>query len=58
MRDYRDYHFEDRGLGLSFLALVGAIVWWARSRKVASLLACASAIWLLVVWMLIVFSQY
>jgi len=58
MRYYRDWRFEDRGLDLSLIALMGAIVWWARTRKVASLLACASAAWLLFVWIITEFSKY
>lgn len=58
MRHYRDWRFDDRGLDLSLISLMGAIVWRARSRKVASLLACASAVCLLVVWIITEFSKY
>jgi hypothetical protein len=58
MRYYQDWRFEDRGLGLSLISLLGAMVWWARSRKVVPLLACASAAWLLIVWIITEFSKY
>jgi hypothetical protein len=58
LRDYRDYHFEDHGLGLSLLSLCAAIMLCFRSRNFAALLACASVTWLLIVWLLIGFTQY
>ena len=58
LRDYRDYHFEDRGLGLNLVTLFAAIALCARTRNPATLLACASVTWLLIVWVLIGFTQY
>jgi hypothetical protein len=58
MRGPRDYHFENHGLALSLVTFFAAVVLCVRSRKVVSLLACASVTWLLGVWVLAEFPQY
>ena len=58
LRDYRDYHYEDHGLGLSLLSMCGAMMLFFRSRTFAAFLVCTSATWLLIVWLLIEFTQY